>query len=104
MQDLGAEAGQLGGLMKADLRDALGLGTEARIGGEDAADVGPDLYALGVERGADDGGGVVRAAASQRGDFAAFAGGDEAAEHGHQVLLEQRRNGLLQPRTSGRRE
>ena len=50
VQHLGSEAGQLGGLMEADLGDALGLGTDARIGGENAADVGPDLDA-GTRRG-----------------------------------------------------
>src|SRR6266511_1266678 len=102
MQYLGAEAGQLGGLMEADLGDALRLGAHARIGGENAADVGPDLNARGVQGGADDGRRVVRAAASQGGDLAAFAGGDEAAEHRNQVLLEQRRNGLLEPGADGR--
>ncbi len=54
MQHLRAEAGQLGGLMKTDLRDALSLGTYARIGGQNAADVRPNLDALGHQRRAND--------------------------------------------------
>ena len=102
MQDLGSEAGQLGGLMEADFGDALGLGTDAGIGGENAADVGPDLDAGGAEGGADEGGGVVRAAAAEGGDFAAFAGGDEAAENRDEVLREHRRDLFLQPGAGGR--
>ena len=64
VQDLGAEVGELGGLFKADGLDAQGVGADARIGGHDAVDVGPDFDGAGVEAAADEGGGVV---ASRRG-------------------------------------
>ena len=53
MQHLGAEVGQLGGLLKADDLDAQSIGADARIGGHDAVHVGPDLDGLGLERAAD---------------------------------------------------
>ena len=67
VQDLGAEVGELGGLFKADGLHAQRLGDDARIGGHDAVDVGPDLDGAGVQRAADEGGGVVGAAAAERG-------------------------------------
>ena len=51
----------------------------ARVAGEHAVDVGPDLDLFGADAGADDGGGEVGAAAAERGGDAVFGGADEAA-------------------------
>ncbi len=59
VQHLRTEAGQFGGLVEADLLDALRLGADARIGGQNAADVRPDLNAIRRERRADDGSRIV---------------------------------------------
>ena len=53
MQDLRAEVGELGSLFKADGLDAQRVGADARVGGHDAVDVGPDLDGSGVEAAAD---------------------------------------------------
>ena len=42
-------------------------GHDARVGGHDAVDVGPDFDGAGVEAAADERGGVVGAAAAERG-------------------------------------
>ncbi len=76
--------------MEADLLDALRLGADARIGSQNAADVGPDLDALRRERRADDGGGVVRAATAQGRNLARLTRRDKAAKHRNKVLLHQR--------------
>ncbi len=67
MQHLGAEVGEFGGLFEADGLHAQGLGHDARVGGHDAVDVGPDLDGAGVESAADERRGVVAAAAAERG-------------------------------------
>ena len=83
VQDLCAEVGQFGGLFKADGLDAVGVGDDARIGGEDAVHVGPDFDGLGLEGAADQRAGEVGAAAAQGGGDAGFVGGDEAAHDRH---------------------
>ena len=90
VQDLGAEVGQLGGFFKADDLDAQGIGADARIGGHDAVDVGPDFDGLGGERAADQGAGEVGAAAAEGGGDAGFVGGDEAAHDRDLALVEER--------------
>ena len=67
MQNLRAEIRQFGGFVEADALDGAGVGAESRVGGHHAFDVGPDFDASGVERGADNGGGIIRPAAAERG-------------------------------------
>ncbi len=82
VQNLGAEVGEFGGFLEADGFDAQGLGHDARVGGHNAVDVGPDFDGAGVQASSDEGGGVVAAAAPEGGGDAGFVGPDEAAEHG----------------------
>ena len=90
MEDFGAEVGEFGGFVVGDFGDGLGFRDEARVGGFDAVDVGPDDGFGGIERGAEDCGGVVGAAAAERG-LDAFGGGcDEAGDDGDDFLVEER--------------
>ena len=62
---------------------ARGVGDDARIGGEHAVDVGPDLNLVHVETGAEDRRRIVRPAAAERRRDAGRRRADEAAEHRH---------------------
>ncbi len=86
MQDFRSEIRQFGGFIEADALDGLGVGTEARVGGHHAFDVGPDFDAGGVKRGADNGGGIVRPASAERGGNASGSGGDESTHHRNAFL------------------
>ncbi len=90
VQDLGAEVGELGGFFKADDLDAQGVGADARVGGHDAVNVGPDLDGIGGKRAAEQGAGEVGTAAAERGGDAGFVGGDEAAHDGNASRVEVR--------------
>ncbi len=92
MQDLGAEVGELRGLFEADGLDAQGFGDDARIGGHDAVDVGPDFDGARVQAAADESGSVVRSAASKRGSDAFRVGADEAPQDGRLAGLHQRKH------------
>ena len=81
MQDLGAEVGELGRFGERQLRHEQRVGDHARIGGQHAVDVGPDLDLVDVEAGAEDRGRIVGAAAPERRRDAARRGADEAAHH-----------------------
>ena len=72
MQNFGAEVGHLRGFSKGNAFYAVAAGDDARVGGEHAVDVGPDLNFFGVDAGPDDGGRVVGAAAAQSGGVAVF--------------------------------
>ncbi len=65
VQDFCAKIRQLGGFVEADALDSSGLGTESRVSSHHAFDIGPDFNAIGVERRADDGGRIVRSAATK---------------------------------------
>ena len=68
VQDLGAAGCHLQHLLVGDARDLAGVGHDARVGGEDAVDVGVDLAHVGIERRGERDGGGVGAAATERGD------------------------------------
>ncbi len=93
-QHLGTARGELEHLLERDRVHPVGVGHDARVGGEDAVDVGVDLAHVGVQcRGQRDGGGV-RAAAAQRGDvLAVLADALEAGDQDDQALVE----GVPQP-------
>ena len=65
MQDLGAEVGQLGGLVEVEAVHGACAFYDARVVVVHAVDVGPDLHLFGADGGAYQGGGVVAAAALQ---------------------------------------
>ena len=73
---------------------ALGVGDDARIGGEDAVDVGVDLADVGLQRGGQRDGGGVRAAAAERGDVLGVLADPLEAGDQHDRALGQR---LAQP-------
>ena len=65
VQHLGAEVGQLGGFGEGDAFHAVAAGDDARVGGQHAVHVGPDLDLLGADARAHDGRAEVRAAAAR---------------------------------------
>ena len=68
----------------------LRVGHDARVGGEDAVDVGVDLADVGVQRGGQRDGGGVRPAAAQRGDvLAVLADALEAGDQHDQALVQR---------------
>ena len=67
VQHFCAEIGEFGGFFEADDLDAARFRTNPGIGGHHAIDIGPDFDALGVQAGAEDGGGKVGAAAADGG-------------------------------------
>ena len=75
---LGAEVGQLGGFVEVELTHGHGAFHDAGIVVVHAVDVGPDLYLVGLEGGAQQTGGVVAAAAQQVVDVAVGVAADEA--------------------------
>jgi hypothetical protein len=95
MQHLGAEVGQFRGFFKADHLDSQGIGADARVGGHDAVDVGPDFDGFGVQRAADQRSGKVRAAAAERGGDAGLVRADEAAHDRHAAGLHEMRTNMV---------
>ena len=82
MQHLGAEEREFRRLIKRKLRNDLGAGHQARVRGQHAVNVGPDLNLRCAEARANDGRGVVGAAPAQRGGDAVGGCADKAAKHG----------------------
>ena len=81
---LRAEVAQLHRLFEAQPVDDIGIADDARVGRHETVDVGPDFERLGVQRGGDECGGVVRSAAPQIGHVARGAvRGDEARHYRH---------------------
>ncbi len=89
MQHFGAEGGHFRRLFETDFIDALGCRHHARIGGVDARHVGPDIHPADAERFAEQRGGIVAAAAAERGG-AAFRFAADKALGDHQRLLQTR--------------
>nr|GFC63592.1 hypothetical protein [Tanacetum cinerariifolium] len=69
VQHLGPEVRQFHRLLVADARDGPGRPHQARVGGEHAAHVGPNFQLLRAQRGSQNSGRVVGAAAAQRGSM-----------------------------------
>ena len=91
-QHLGAAGRHLEHLLVADGRQLLGVRHDARIGGEDAVDVGVDLADVGVERRGQRDRRGVGAAAAERGDvFGVLADALEAGDDGDRALVERGR-------------
>jgi hypothetical protein len=67
-EDLRAARRHLEHFLVADAVDLAGARDDARVGGEDAIDIGVDLTGIRAERGRECDGGRVRAAAAERGD------------------------------------
>ena len=90
MQHLGPEIGELRRLGVRQAGDRPGPRHHARVGGEHAAHVRPDLNLPRVERGANQGRGVVGPASPERGRYAVHRRGDVAAQDGNESVVEQR--------------
>ena len=89
-QHLGPARGQLEHFLERDGVQPLGVGHDARVGGEDAVDIGVDLADVGVQRGSQRDGGGVRPAAAQRRDvLAVLADPLEAGDQHDQLLVER---------------
>src|SRR5215470_8814354 len=95
VQDFGSEARQFGGFVEGHHGNAAGFRAEARIGGHDAVDIGPDFDAAGVESGANDGSAVIGATTTERGGHAVASGSEKAAQHRDSALLDQRAHQVL---------
>ena len=89
MQDLCAEVGEFRGLFKRDGFDTQSIAADARIGGHDAVDVGPDFDGTGMQCTAGERSGEVAAAAAERGGDAGGGCADEAAHDGHFAGFQQ---------------
>ena len=90
VQDFRAEIGELGGFAIGNLWDSARVGNKTRVGGEHAIHIRPDNDFVRVESGAENGGGIIGAAAAERGEHA-FAGcADESGHHGNNSLLQKR--------------
>ena len=98
MEDLGAEVGQLSGLVEIEAMDRRGTLDDTRVIVVHAIDVGPDLHFGGADSGPDERGSVVAAAALQVVDFTVgiatdIAFGDEELFVG--ILIEEVEEVLL---------
>ena len=78
---LGAEVREFEHLLVAQSRDRQGILHAPGVGRHDARNVGPDLDPLGVERGADERGGEVGAAASQGRRLTVRTASQETGHH-----------------------
>ncbi|MND74426.1 hypothetical protein D3C80_660170 [compost metagenome] len=82
VQHLGAEIGELHRLFIGEGFEQVGIRHQARVAVVATFHVCPDLAALGVHAGGQDGGGVIRAVTAQQHSFALVAATGEAR---HQV-------------------
>ena len=91
MKNFGAVIGQFGSLAIGHLRQHGGVGNQARIGGHDAIDVGPNPQFGRFERGGQNGRREIRAAAAQ-GSRPAIGGSTvEAGDDRQHAFVQQRK-------------
>ena len=90
MEHLRSEVREFLRFLEADRRHDTSVRHLARIGGQDAGHIGPDLDLVGVERGSEQRGAVIGPATSKRGGGAVRGEPDETAHHHRQPLIEQR--------------
>lgn len=95
MEDFGTEVGELGGFFEVELAQGGGVFDEARVVVVHAVDVGPYLYLLAAEHGADEAGGVVGTATLQVVDGTCVVAADEALRD-IEVVAGVRAEGFLQ--------
>ena len=86
VEHLGPEIGELDSLHVAELRHGVRVAHDARIGGHDAAHVGPDVDLGRVQGAREQGRRVVRAVAAQRGRAAVDGAAQEAGVDGQPVV------------------
>src|SRR5438874_1594117 len=90
MQHFGAEVSQLRSFFEADNFYASRIPTDSGIGGNHAIHIGPDLDAVSVQAGTNNGGRKIGATASDRGSDSLLSGADESADNRHQTFVHQR--------------
>src|SRR6266403_6417026 len=90
MQNLGPKVGKFRSFVEADHLDAPGLGSNARIGGHHAVDMGPDFDTFGVEACAKNSRGKIRPSASDGSGDAGAIRTNETAHHGNLAAFNQR--------------
>ena len=91
VNDLGSKVGQFLCGAVGDVGNGAGGRRHLGVGGHDAGNIRPDFLAAGMDAHGEEGGGVVRSAAAQRGGTAFLVTGDEARDNeqlGVQVLLD----------------
>jgi len=99
VQHLGAKVGEFRRLAEGYFWQRLRLWHDTRIGGHDAINVRPDLDLIRLERRAQDSGGVIAAAATQRGDHALLSCAHKAGHHRNAPALEHWRQSRLHLRS-----
>ena len=90
MQHLGPEVSQLRSFRERQLPHDLSLVDDARVRGEHAVDVGPDLDFVCRDGGPDQGRRIIGSPAAQRGRLAVRGAADETTEHGNTSGRENR--------------
>ncbi len=88
MQDTRPEVGHFADFFVGEHRDDTGVVHVAGVGGHHAVHVGPEPDLVGPGADADDGGGVVGAAAPECGELAVWGGPDVAGNHGDDVAVQ----------------
>ena len=94
VQHFGAKGGHFRCLFKGDDVDAFRRRRHARIGSINPRDIGPDIDAGGIQRFAEQSGGIIAAAAAEGGGAAFRFAADKALGH-HQAFRQARRQLLL---------
>lgn len=94
MQHFSAKGGHFRRLFKGDDVDAFRRWRDARVGRIDPGHIGPDIDAGGIQRFAEQSGGIIAAAAAEGGGAALRFAADKALRH-HQAFRQTRRQLLL---------
>ena len=81
VKHLGAEVSEFLRFVVADRGDDARIGDFARVSGEDAGDIGPDLDLGGIQSGPEQGGRVIGSSTTEGGGRAIRSAADEAGEH-----------------------
>ena len=82
VQDLRTMSGEFQGLFLRDRAEAMRLGNDARVCGEQSVNVGVDLAHIGAEGGGQGDGGRIGASATQGRDILSFGDALEACDDG----------------------
>src|SRR5260370_1519167 len=90
MQHLRAEVSKLGRLAVGNFRNGARFAYQARISSEHAFDIGPDDDLIGIESGAKNRGGIIRAPTAQRGEHAVDGCTDKASDDWYLAVVQQR--------------
>src|SRR5262249_5206565 len=101
MNHLGPVIGKLNGLGKADLGKHAGIRAEARVGAEDAVNVGPDPYLIALEDRTKNRRRGIGTATAERSRLALLGSTAEAGYDREASLIEQRKDQALCLGTGG---